>query len=96
MGVSPHLRFILGGHCTVLGYVYNFRTTEVFGSTGSVGTGHFVRYSRKSVTLDIFNVNFQFGDCQNVRYSRKSVISESGTSENLCTIVTLGRGYGVI
>ena len=32
--------------------------TEVFGSTGSVGTGHFVRYSRKSVILDIFNVKF--------------------------------------
>ena len=45
--------------------------TEVFGSTGSVGTGHFVRYSRKSVTLDIFNVKFQFGHCQNHSYFRK-------------------------
>ena len=58
--------------------------TEVFGSTGAVGDGHFVRYSRKSVTLDFFNVKFQFGDCQNVRYFRKSIIAESGTSENLC------------
>ena len=61
--------------------------TEVFGSTGSVGDDHFVRYSRKSVTLNFFNAKFQFGDCQNVRYSRKSVISESGTSENLCMII---------
>ena len=59
--------------------------TEVFGSNGSVGDGHFVRYSRKSVTLGFFNGKFQFGDRQNIRYSRKSVISESGTSENLCT-----------
>ena len=35
--------------------------TEVFGSTGSVGDGHFVRYSRKSVTLDFFNGNFNLG-----------------------------------
>ena len=47
---------------------------EVFGSNGSVGDGHFVRYSRKSDTSGIFNGKFQFGDCQNVRYSRKSVI----------------------
>ena len=65
--------------------------TEVFGSNGSLGDGHFVRYSRKSVTLDIFNVKFQFGDCQNVCYSRKSVISESGTSENLCTCFSVTR-----
>ena len=38
----------------------------------------------KSVTLDFFNAKSQFEDCQNVSYSRKSVISESGTSENLC------------
>ena len=35
-----------------------FFTTEVFGSTGSVGTGHFVHYSRKSVTLRFFRENF--------------------------------------
>ena len=64
--------------------IISISNTEVFGSTGSVGTGHFVRYSRKSVTLDILNVKFHFGDCRNERYSRKSVISESGTSENLC------------
>ena len=58
--------------------------TEVFGSNGSVGDGHFVRYSRKSVTLDFFNGKFQFGDCQYVRYFRKSGISESGTSKSLC------------
>ena len=70
-----------------ISFISLFLNTEVFGSNGSVGIGHFVRYSRKSVTLDIFNVKFQFGDCQNVRYSRKkSVISESGTSENLCSI----------
>ena len=56
------------------------RSTEVFGSNGSVGDGHFVPYSRKYVTLGIFNGKFQFGDCQNAFYSRKS-----GTSENLCT-----------
>ena len=48
------------------------------------GDDHFVGYSRKSVTLDFLNAKSQFGDCQNVCYSRKSVISESGTSENLC------------
>ena len=53
--------------------------------TGSVGDGHFFRYSRKSVTLGFFNGKFQFGYRQNVHYSGKSVISESGTSENLCT-----------
>ena len=47
--------------------------------------GHFVSYSRKSVTLGFFNKKFQFGGWENVRYSRKFVISESGTSENLCT-----------
>ena len=31
-----------------------------------------------------FNGKFQFGDCKNVCYSQKSVISESGTSKNLC------------
>ena len=35
--------------------------TEVFGSNGSVGDGHFVSYSRKSVTLGFFNAKFQFG-----------------------------------
>ena len=64
---------------------FNELSTEVFGSTGSVGDCHFVRYSRKFVTLDFFNVKFLFGDRQNVHYSRKSRISESGTSENLCT-----------
>ena len=72
----------LSGVCTRPIRIYEY--TEVFGSTGSVGDGHFVRYSRKSVTLGFFNAKFQFGDRQNVRYSRKSVISESGTSENLC------------
>ena len=42
-------------------YLINFPDTKVFGSTGSLGDDHFVRYSRKSV------------------------ISNSGTSENLCT-----------
>ena len=53
---------------------------------GSLWDDHFVRYSRKSVTLAIFSAKFQFGDFQNVRYTRKSVISESGTSENLCIV----------
>ena len=39
--------------------VYN---TEVFGSNGSVGNSHFVRYSRKSITSDIFNGKFQLGN----------------------------------
>ena len=43
--------------------------TEVFGSNGSVGGGHFVRYSRKSVNSGFFNAKFQFGDGKNVRYS---------------------------
>ena len=43
--------------------------TEVFGSNRSVGDGHFVRYSRKSVTLGFFNAKSQFGDYQNVSYS---------------------------
>ena len=82
-------------HCTVLMVgqdsvstksmlLMKFIVTEVFGSDGSVGTGHFVHYSRKSVTLSFFKAKFQFGDCQNLRYSRKSIISESVTSENLC------------
>ena len=71
-------------------------STEVFGSTGSVGDGHFVRYSRKSVTLGGFNAKFQFGHCQNVRYSRKFVISESGTSENLCTSKSLVINYSKV
>ena len=71
--------------------LHQVNDTEVFGSTGSVGDGHFVRYSRKSVTLGFFNAKSQFGDRQNVSYSRKSVIPESSTSENLCTIVTLGK-----
>ena len=41
-------------------------------------------YFRKSVTLGFLNAKFQFGDCQCVCYSRKYVISEAGTSENLC------------
>ena len=60
--------------------------TGVFGSTGSVWNGLFVRYSRISVTSDFINAKYQFGDCQNVRYSGKSIISESGSSENLCTV----------
>ena len=40
------------------------RYTEVFGSTGSLMDGHFVRYSQKSVTLDFLNAKSQFGDCQ--------------------------------
>ena len=60
--------------------------TEVFGSTESVGDDHFVRYSRKSITLHFFNAKFQFGDCRNVRYSRKSVISESGTVDSAYNI----------
>ena len=70
--------------------------TEVFGSTGSVGDGRFVRYSWKSVTLDLFNAKSQFGDWKNVRYSQKfKLIFESGTSENLC-IKKLLNGIVVI
>ena len=64
-----------------------FLVTEVFGSNGSVGDSHVVRYFPKSVTLDFFNAKSQFGDCQNVCYSQEPVISESGTSENLCIIL---------
>ena len=63
---------------------------RVFGSNGSVG--HFVYYSRKSLTLGFLNAKYQFGDCQSVRYSRKSIISESGTSENLCTVAIVVAG----
>ena len=49
-----------------------------------LGIGHFVPSLPESVTLGFFNAKSQFGYCQNVHYSRKSVISESGTSENLC------------
>ena len=41
--------------------VTTYCNTEVFGSTGSVGDGRFVPYSRKSVTLDFFNANFNLG-----------------------------------
>ena len=51
---------------------------------GSVGYAHFVRYSLKSVSLDFLNAKSKFDDCRNVLYSRKSIISEFGTSENLC------------
>ena len=71
----------MGIHCTVKCRNYESRNTEVFGSNGSVGTGHFVRYFRKSVTLGFLNAKFLFGNWANVRYSRKSVISESGTSD---------------
>ena len=79
-------------HNTLITYKYTLNAaTEVFGSNESVGTSHFVRYSRKSVTLDFFNAKIQFEDCQNVRYSQKSVISKSGTSENLCIITVTTR-----
>ena len=57
--------------------------TEVFGSTGSVVDGWFVRYSRKSITLDFLNGKFQFGDCQNICYSRNLLqrFSEVADSE---------------
>ena len=78
------MTFDLAGHFSS-GNLPRNTIQEVFGSNGSVGDfGHFVRYSRKSVTLGFFNGKFQIGNFQNVRYSRKSVISESGTSENLC------------
>ena len=57
---------------------WNFNITEVFGSNGSVGDGHFICYSLKSITLDFFNGTFKFGDFKNVRYFRKSSISKSG------------------
>ena len=37
--------------------------TEVFGSSGSLGDDHFVRYFRNSVTLGFLNAKSQFGDC---------------------------------
>ena len=68
----------------------NWFFTEVLGSNGWVGDGCFVRYSRKSVTLDFSNAKSQFGDCQNVCYFQKSIISEFGTSENICN-KSIGR-----
>ena len=51
--------------------------TEVFGSNGSVGDGHFVLDSQKFVTLGSLNTKSQFGECENFRNSQKSVISQS-------------------
>ena len=45
-------------------YVNLIICTEVFGSTGSVGDSHFVRYSQKSITFHFFNGKFQFEDCK--------------------------------
>ena len=45
---------------------------------------YLIQKYRKSVTLGFFNAKSQFGDYQNVPYSQKSLISESGTSKNLC------------
>ena len=70
--------------------------TEFFGSTGSVGDGHFVRYFRKSVTLGYLYAKSQFVYCQNVRHTRKSVISESGTSENLCIMKGFRNSLGLL
>ena len=58
-----------------------------------LGDGYFFGYSRKSATLDFFNAKTQFGDCQN----SQNFISESGTSENLCTCITkaIHRGGAV-
>ena len=56
---------------------------EVFGSTGSVGTGHFVLYSRKSVTLDFLNPKSQFGDCQKVRYPKNPLLPKIFVLSNI-------------
>ena len=65
-----------------------FNNTEVFGSTGSVGDGHFYHYFRKSVTLDFFNVKFQFGDCRplflKIRYFRKPLYVLQNCRKSSC------------
>ena len=51
---------VLSGHC--ISGINCTLYTEAFGSNGSVGDGHFVRYSRKSVTLGFFLMeNFNLG-----------------------------------
>ena len=53
--------------------------------TGELGTGHFLRYKRKSVLTGDFYFKNGFWGFKNLRYKRKSGLSESGLSGGHCT-----------
>ena len=61
--------------------------TEVFGSNGSGGDGHFVCHSRRSITLDIFNGTFQSGDFQEYSAPRLNGPRLNGHPVKLATFV---------
>ena len=53
--------------------------------TGELGTGHFLRYKRKSALTGYFYFKIRFWGFKNLRYKRKSGLSDYGLSGGHCT-----------
>ena len=54
--------------------------------TGELGTGHFLRYKRKSALTGDFYFKIRFWGFKNLRYKRKSGLSDYGLSGGHCTV----------
>ena len=67
--------------------IVNFNLFTVTAAyTGELGTGHFLRYKRKSALTGDFYFKIRFWGFKNLRFKRKSGLSDYGLSGGHCTI----------
>ena len=57
--------------------------------TGELGTGHFLRYKRKSALTGDFYFKIRFWGFKNLRYKRKSGLFDYGLSGGHCTVLCM-------